>query len=68
MGPDRRGYILVYVGGKYGRWRRVENLGDDTLRLEPLGPPDAKASGDGGEQLSITEDDNYSTFKLGGSS
>lgn len=67
MGPDRRGYITVFVGGKYGRWRRVENLGDDTIRLEPIGPSnrDSVSLGDSGEQLSIADDPNYSTINLG---
>lgn len=64
MGPDKRGYILVYVGGKYGRWRRVENLADDTLRLEPIGPASA-APASNPDQLALSDDPNYETFKLG---
>ena len=67
MSPDRRGYISVYVGGKYGQWRRVENLADDTIRIEPLGPGDAVAPKNP-DQLALSDDPNYSTFKLGDSS
>lgn len=63
MTPDRHGYVRVFVGGKYGQWRRVEALSGDQLILEPMSPGVGPARQLPG-QLSIEDDENYDTIRL----
>lgn len=68
MTPDRHGYIRVFVGGKYGQWRRLlsNDPGDDVVFLEPLGDcVDQRVHSEHPGQLSLSDDPDYSTFRLG---
>jgi hypothetical protein len=66
--PDRHGFVRVFVGGKYGQWRRLADGGlDDAVVLDPVGEP-LPTRVEHPDQLSLADDPAYETMRLGQSS
>jgi hypothetical protein len=61
VAPDRKGCLLVFVGGKYGQWTSVQN-DDDSITLIPVTSTGRSANPN---QLSFADDGEIDLKDLG---